>query len=405
MRTQTGPSRASSLLVELAGQTATIDGTRIELPPTEFGLLALLAARPGEVVSHRELAAEAFGEGATMAPHDLHWRIWKLRDLVGDKERKHKLIENRRGHGYVLNLPTAAVEVLEGVAALRLPDDDFETVSQEAPEPETVTTESSETYVPETVAPQESPPGDRVLRPRVVIAASLAAVLALSGSWLAGYALSSRDVTDPASAPQVVENGDASHNGSTKEKPKEPRRDKDRRTKRAAGQKGSDGTVAQAPVIAAPGSAGGAPATNPGGADASEGTRQSSPKRPAPKPALPAAPTRYLYHLKHPETGDHFVTTDDSIVSTYEGRGYVGGAIGRIYTSAPKDVATKAISTNRGTAYIFSNSSARTEPSSSMLPLYYSTDNDGDFFYTTSADEAKATGWDGVLIGYVRSLG
>ena len=120
---------------------------------------------------------------------------------------------------------------------------------------------------------------------------------------------------------------------------------------------------------------------------------------------MPPGPTRYLYHLEHPETGDHFVTTDDNIVSTYQGRGYVGGAIGRIYTSAPEGVATKATNTNRGTAYIFTSASPKTEPTSPTLPLYYSTNNDGDFFYTTSAGEARETGWEGVLIGYVRTLG
>jgi DNA-binding winged helix-turn-helix (wHTH) protein len=404
MRTQTGPSRASSLLVEVAGRTATIDGIRIELPPMEFGLLALLAARPGEVVSHKELAAEAFGEGATMAPHDLHWRIWKLRELVGDKEREHKLIENRRGQGYVLNLPPGAVEILEGVSALPLEDGVVESIPEEASDPDTATAKSSKADVPETVIPQESPRG-RVLRPKVVIATSLTGILALSGSWLAGYALSSRDATQPKSAPQVVEDGDASHRRSPKGKPKEPHRNKERGRKRAADQKGSDGTVAQVPAIAAPDSAGGMPATSPGGTGSSKGSDQSSPERSAPEPALAAAPTRYLYHLKHPETGDHFVTTDGNIVSTYEGRGYVGGAIGRIYTSAPEGVATKAISTNGGTAYIFSGSSNKTEPASSTLPLYYSTNNDGDFFYTTNAGEAKATGWNGVLIGYVRTLG
>ena len=404
MRTGTGPERVGSLVVELAARTAIIDGRRIELPPTEFALLTVLASRPGEIVSQKELAAAAFGEGApAMAPHELHNRIYRLRKLLDDVQREDKLIENRRGQGYVLNLPTVAVEVLEGVVGLPVADD-VELITEPS-SPTVAASESPEGDVIPQVKPAEPPRLDRaILRPRVVIAASLAAALALSGSWLAGYVLSSRNAPQPAEQSRVAQDATASeeHPSDTRTK---PRREKERRGDGAKRKKGSDRRAAAAPVIAAPSLTGDVPATNPGQPAGSGGSRESSTKRPAPEPALPAAPTRYLYHLEHPESGDHFVTTDGNIVSTYEGRGYVGGAIGRIYTSPPKGVATKAISTNKGTAYIFSSSSTKTEPASSTLPLYYSTNNDGDFFYTTSANEAGQTGWEGVLIGYVRTLG
>jgi DNA-binding winged helix-turn-helix (wHTH) protein len=401
MRTGTDPDRVGSLVVELGARTAIIDGGRIELPQTEFALLSVLASRPGEIVSHKELATAAFGEAApVMAPHELHNRIYRLRKLLDDVERKHKLIENRRGQGYVLNLPTVAVEVLEGVAGLAVTD-----VAQTTEPSIPSVVELPEADVPPQVKPAEPPRPDRAtLRPRVVVAASLAAAVALSGSWLAGYVLSNRSAAQPETTLRVAENDTRSEREPAKEKRRESGRDKDRRRNGNKRNKGSDRQVASAPVIAAPGSSSEVPATTPDQSESSQGSRDTSRKRP-PEPALPAAPTRYLYHLEHPETGDHFVTTDGNIVSTYEGRGYVGGAIGRIYTSAPEGVATKSISTNRGTAYIFSNSSAKTEPASSMVPLYYSTNNDGDFFYTTSAGEAKATGWEGVQIGYVRTLG
>lgn len=401
MRTGTDPERAGSLVVELAARTAIIDGRRIELPLTEFALLGVLASRPGEIVSHKELAAAAFGEAApVMAPHELHNRIYRLRKLLDDVEREHKLIENRRGQGYVLNLPTVAVEVLEGVAGLAVTDDVELTTEPSSP----AVAEFPEVDVPPQVKPAEPPrPNRATLRPRVVVAASLAAAIALSGSWLAGYVLSSRSAAQPESTLRVAENDNRSEREPATGKQRAPGREKDRRSN-GNNRKGSNSQAASAPVIAAPGSSSEVPATNPDQPEGSQGSRQSSRKRP-PEPALPAAPTRYLYHLEHPETGDHFVTTDDNIVSTYEGRGYVGGAIGRIYTAAPEGVATKAISTNRGTAYIFSSSSAKTEPASSTLPLYYSTNNDGDFFYTTSADEAEEAGWDGTSIGYVRTVG
>lgn len=404
MRTGTDPERVGSLVVELGARTAILDGRRIELPLTEFALLAVLASRPGEIVSHKDLAAAAFGESApVMAPHELHNRIYRLRKLLDDVEREDKLIENRRGQGYVVNLPTVAVEVLEGVAGLAVTDDVEQ--ATEPPSPTVAASEFPEVDVLPQIKPAEPPRPDRAtLRPRVVVAAALAAAIALSGSWLAGYVLSSRSAAEPETSLRVAENDNRSEREPATEKRRESGREKDSRRNGNKRKKGPDRQAASAPVIAAPGSSSEVPATNPDQPEGSQGSRESSRKRP-PEPALPAAPTRYLYHLEHPETGDHFVTTDDNIVSTYEGRGYVGGAIGRIYTAAPEGVATKAISTNRGTAYIFSSSSAKTEPASSTLPLYYSTNNDGDFFYTTSAGEAKATGWDGVLVGYVRTLG
>ena len=136
--------------------------------------------------------------------------------------------------------------------------------------------------------------------------------------------------------------------------------------------------------------------------NSTQGSRKGSQGGQAPAPALPPAPTRYLYHLVNPETGDHFVTTDPATASEQEARGYEGGPIGRVYTSREDN--TKAITTNGGTAYIFIGGAPKTEPPSSTTALWYSTDNDGDFFYTTSESQAKQSGRTGSVIGYVRDL-
>ena len=96
------------------------------------------------------------------------------------------------------------------------------------------------------------------------------------------------------------------------------------------------------------------------------------------------------------------MTTDGNLTSQYQARGYEGGAIGRVYTSAVEG--TRAISTNHGTAYIFINSAPKTEPASRAIPLWYSTNNAGDFFYSTNESEAKRAGWSASVVGYVRSL-
>jgi two-component system OmpR family response regulator len=78
-----------------AGQRA------VALTPTEFRLLALLAARPGEVVRRRELVAAAWPDGAIVHDNTLDTYIGrlrrKLRRLDVDEE-----IATARGVGYSL---------------------------------------------------------------------------------------------------------------------------------------------------------------------------------------------------------------------------------------------------------------------------------------------------------------
>jgi two-component system OmpR family response regulator len=77
-------------------------GERAEaLTPTEFRLLAALAARPGEVLRRRELVAAAWPDGAIVHANTLDTYIGrlrrKLRGLGADEE-----IATARGVGYVL---------------------------------------------------------------------------------------------------------------------------------------------------------------------------------------------------------------------------------------------------------------------------------------------------------------
>jgi two-component system, OmpR family, response regulator len=71
------------------------------LTPTEFRLLAALAARPGEVLRRRELVAAAWPDGAIVHANTLDTYIGrlrrKLRGLGADEE-----IATARGVGYVL---------------------------------------------------------------------------------------------------------------------------------------------------------------------------------------------------------------------------------------------------------------------------------------------------------------
>lgn len=414
MDVTTGPGRVRSLVIELAARSAKVDGVRVEFPATEFALLAVLAARPGEVVSNKELGAAAFGEAVPVPDQEIHWRIWRLRKLLGDQGRDHQLVANRRGQGYVLDLPPSSVRVVEGVATE--PASEAETI-----EPQPVETSVAASIPTEVAAPlpasEPDEPGSAGVgrawtapRPVAVLLGVLVALAAVAGSWSAGYILSSRRAhTETVPAPRATSSDVASGEkerslGRRAKKQPQNKRVRQPRQRRRAGGRNRGGSTDAPGAFAPPPAA--APALQPradSGQQTSSKPKQSEPAPTQPRPApLPAAPTRYLYHLINPETGDHFVTTDGNVASQQEARGYQGGAIGRVYTSPVEG--TRAISTNQGTAYIFISSSPKTEPASRTLPLWYSTNNEGDFFYTTNESQARQAGWAASGIGYVRSL-
>ena len=396
MKTGTGPERAGSLVIELAARTAIIDGARIELPPTEFDLLAAFASRPGEVVTHKELAALAFGEGASVAPHELHWRIWKVRDVIGDGERRHKLIENRRGVGYVLDLPPSAVQVIEGVA----PGPREELVIHLEPEVSEVADSSQDDELaPLLVEPQvETVAGRRPkrLRIQVVLAAAAITVAALGGSWVAGYTLSQmREAeSDPgASIPERDGVGEDAGNDQPRKDRRQRRTSRDgTRQRRSAGATG----VVSGPVGSS-GAVGDSPqdSTNPG----SDSSRSNGDGKDEPAPP-PPQPNAQLYHLFNSETGDHIMTTSSSVANQKQAEGYSSSNEGGVFTSSEKG--TTAISLDSGTAYVYESSGSAPQ-GVSVAPLYRLSGED-DFFYTSSsstANQAEAQGWSRTTVGYV----
>jgi two-component system OmpR family response regulator len=93
---------AGSLRLDPAGHVASSGDHRAALTPTEFRLLAALAARPGEALRRRELREAAWPEGGivhdnTMDAHLARLRR-KLRDLPGAPE-----IRTVHGVGYSLS--------------------------------------------------------------------------------------------------------------------------------------------------------------------------------------------------------------------------------------------------------------------------------------------------------------
>jgi DNA-binding response OmpR family regulator len=88
------------LEIDPAGRRVRVDGAEVHLTPTEFDLLALLAARPGVVYSREQLLAEVWGwrDGSGQRTVDSHVR--GLRRKLGTE-----LVRTVHGIGYSLEAP------------------------------------------------------------------------------------------------------------------------------------------------------------------------------------------------------------------------------------------------------------------------------------------------------------
>jgi DNA-binding winged helix-turn-helix (wHTH) protein len=396
-----GPPK--SLTLELSSGTVVIGDRRVELSLREFRLLAALANHVGEAVPPEDLIQAAWPDEPWTAKENLYNLVNKLRRSIHGPDRFGRNIRNRRGFGYMLDLEAGDVRVIDSVDV----STDNHVILLEPVEVD------DQSQVPEVIDLNHNAPTEvakTALRrgPSFLRMASIGALsfLILSSMWVAGYRLAQRrdaPQTEAITAPQT-ETSEKVNDSRTPDRKgrsrpddkKQPRRDR-RPGKHTAPPVGGSGP---APVIAGTGSLSGSTQT----ADPSADSKIKA--RPEPEPPAPvaAAPTRFLYHLVNPETGDHFVTVDGATASEYEGRGYQGGAIGGLYTAPPQEIETRSIATNRGTGYIFASSSPPTEPASRTLPLYYSSNAAGDFFYSTSSSEANRSGWSGSLVGYVKAL-
>lgn len=399
--------RAAPLVLELVSGTVILHGEEIELPPREFRLLAALARRVGEPVSSKELMEVVWAEDAEWTPaHNLIVLVSKLRRLLDGPTKFGKNIRNRRSRGYMLDLDPDQVVIIEPPtdeeAAERVVylDGSENTTSPEEPVAEEVRSPEPPVVTDSTEVPhQELAPTPIARDPRRLVGVGALLFVLLAGSWGTGYVLSSRD-TSRSSADQPNDDAGSQPEGEVASEggnPNKTRGGDDRQQERRRQSK--KGNRAAGPAIAAPETSVGDIDSDPAG---SKGSSGGSNDDQVAAPALPPAPTRYLYHLVNPTSGDHFVTTDSATASEQEARGYEGGPIGRVYTSREDN--TKAITTNHGTAYIFVRSAPKTEPASKTIALWYSTNGAGDFFYTTSESQATQSGWTGSIIGYVRAL-
>jgi DNA-binding response OmpR family regulator len=94
--------QVGALRVDLGRREATLDERALDLTPTEFRLLACLAAHPGQAVAQADLVKEAWGGLRQETGSALRRYIWFLRQKVEiDPDNPQRLL-TVRGYGYRL---------------------------------------------------------------------------------------------------------------------------------------------------------------------------------------------------------------------------------------------------------------------------------------------------------------
>lgn len=94
------------LVVDLAAKEASLDGVRLDVTLKEFEVLAYLAARPGVLVSKRELMAEVWRQPYGGADKTVDVHLSWLRRKLGETAAEPRYIHTRRGAGVRLVDPT-----------------------------------------------------------------------------------------------------------------------------------------------------------------------------------------------------------------------------------------------------------------------------------------------------------
>ena len=94
--------RAGALAVDMRKREVRLDGSPVEVTPTEFRLLACLSTRVGEAVAQDTLIDQVWGEDRQGGASALRRYIWFLRQKIeADPDHPQRLV-TIRGFGYRL---------------------------------------------------------------------------------------------------------------------------------------------------------------------------------------------------------------------------------------------------------------------------------------------------------------
>lgn len=118
MTEQDHPGRLRFELFELDLRTRELrkEGRLIKLQDQPIKLLALLASRPGELVTRTEIEKELWGEEEFVEfEHSINTAMRKIREALGDDLEKPRFIETLPRKGYRFIAPVEGAEITGGV--------------------------------------------------------------------------------------------------------------------------------------------------------------------------------------------------------------------------------------------------------------------------------------------------
>lgn len=375
--------RRGSLVLDVRSRAAFVDGQRVELSPKEFELLAELAARPGEPVRTEELIRSVWPDSFGMTSQEVRWHIWSLRQAIGDDKRDSKIVANRRGFGYLVDLAPQEIQLRD-------------------PQVSPLTDGEGGPSVPDVRATQPQTPERSRSRRRkaLVLLASGSALILLAGTWVASSRRpESAQGPHPPIAPEVAERAQPNPRTDSDEKKRQSQSDKQKRVDRGRSRKPSEsGSVGDAFSSESTGYPVASSGTNPSSKGSRDNRHSGAAEGKEEEPPAPQ-PNAELFHLYNPDTNDHFTTMSSSTANQKQASGYQLIVEGGVFTDHVKG--TVAVALDDGTAYIFRDN----DPTSgtNVAPLYRM-EKDSDFFYTSSsaaANQAEAQGWTRATVGYV----
>jgi two-component system KDP operon response regulator KdpE len=91
-----------ALTVDLGKRRVTVDGAEVRLSRKEYGILRLLAANPGRVLTHQLLLREVWGPAHLEDTHYLRIHVAHLRQKLADDPSHPRYILTEPGIGYRL---------------------------------------------------------------------------------------------------------------------------------------------------------------------------------------------------------------------------------------------------------------------------------------------------------------
>jgi len=90
------------LVIDLNRREVRLENELLNLTPTEFRLLEILARRHGKAVSEEELTKKIWGQYRSEDSTVLRRYIWSLRNKIEEDPANPQWIVNVRGYGYML---------------------------------------------------------------------------------------------------------------------------------------------------------------------------------------------------------------------------------------------------------------------------------------------------------------